>query len=74
MGKCCRKVFLCDAEPVENCSKKVLFCDTEPVCITVAGRYWFVIGSQCGELLQEDIVMSMRAILENRRRMHFICQ
>ena len=34
---------------------KVLFCDREPVCITVAGRYWSVIGSQCGELFQEGI-------------------
>ena len=42
---------------MENCFRKVLFSDAEPVWRTVAGRYCFVMQSQCGQLLQEGIVL-----------------
>ena len=50
---------------MENCCRKVLFCDVEPVWRTDAGRYFFVMRSQCGELLQEGIVLSCRASVKN---------
>ena len=42
---------------MENCCRKVMFGDSEPVWRTVTGRYYFVIHSQGGELLQECIVL-----------------
>ena len=50
---------------MENCCRKVLFCDVEPVWRTVAGRYCFVMSSQCGELLDEGIVLCNGAIMKN---------
>ena len=73
MENFCRKVLVCDREPVwrsvagrycfvigacmENCCRKLLFFDREPVWKTVKARYCFVRGSQCVELLQEGIVL-----------------
>ena len=42
---------------MENCCREVIFCDTEPLLRPVAGMYCFVIVIQCGELLQEGIVL-----------------
>ena len=44
-----RYCFVCGAG-VEKCCRKILFCDMEPVWRIVAGRYFFVMRSQCGEL------------------------
>ena len=47
---------------METCCKKFLFCDTDPVWRTVAGRYCFVIQSQCLDLLQEGIGCDMEPV------------
>ena len=58
---------------MENCCRKVLFCDMDPVWRTVAGRYCFVIRSQCGEQLQEVIVLLCGASVENCCRKVLFC-
>ena len=66
MDNCCRKVLSCDMELVSRTvASRYCFFDTEPVWRTVDGRYWFVIRSQCGELLQEGIVLCCGASVEN---------
>ena len=40
---------------------------------TVPGRYGFVMQSQCGELLQEGIVLCCRASVENCCRKVLFC-
>ena len=58
---------------MENFFRKVLFCDSEPVCITVAGRYSFVIKIQCGDLLQGGIALCSGASVENCCRKVLFC-
>ena len=58
---------------MENFCREVLFCDTVTVCRTVAERYSFVIGSQCEELLQEDIVLCCGASVGNSCRKVSLC-
>ena len=50
---------------MENSCRKLLFCDGETVWKTVAGMYSFVVRSQCGELLQEGIVLRFRVSVDN---------
>ena len=58
---------------MENCCRKVCFCDSELVCRTFAGRYSFVIRSQCGEHLQKGIVLLCVASVENCYKKVLFC-
>ena len=58
---------------MENCFRKVLFCDTDPVWRTVVESYCFVMRSQCGEQLQECIVLLYGASVDKIFRKVLFC-
>ena len=58
MEKCCRKLLFCDSEPLwKTVADRYIFCDKEPVLRIVAGIESIVIEIQCGDVLQEVIVL-----------------
>ena len=58
-----------------NCCRKILFCHMDEMWRTVAGRYCFVIQSQCGDLLQEGIVCDMEPVWRSVARKYcFVIQ
>ena len=50
-----------------------MFCDAEPEWSTVAERYNFVMWSQCGELLQEGMVLWYGDSVENYCKKVWFC-